>query len=62
MIGDDEGVGRVAGGEASCVSGERGKIGSDELSTDGMSVCGLSTGGLSLRLSPGNNALVAIDR
>jgi hypothetical protein len=27
-----------------------------------MSVCGSSTGGLSLRLSAGNNALVAIDR
>jgi len=62
MIVDGAGVGRVGGGEASCVSGERGKIGSDELSTDGMSVCGSSIGGLSLRLSAGKNALVAIDR
>ena len=54
-------MGRVAGGEACCVSGERGIIAAGGLSSDGMSCCGLSTGGLSLKLSAGDIAIVDID-
>ena len=62
MIVDGAGVGTIDGGEASCVSEERGIIAADELSGDGISVCGSSIGGLSLRLSAGNTALVESDR
>jgi hypothetical protein len=62
IIVDGVAVGRVAGGEASCVSGERGMIAADGLSSDAMSVCGSSTGGLSLRFSVGNTALLDINR
>ena len=61
MIVDGVGMARVAG-EASCVWGERGIIAGDGFSNDEMSVSGLSTGGLSLRLSVGNTALVDINR
>jgi hypothetical protein len=57
MIVDGIGVGRVAAGEASCVSGERGIIAEDGFSGDEMELCGSSTGGLSLK-----TALPDIDR
>ena len=60
-IVDGEGAESVAGGEASRVAGERGMIAADGLSSDGVSVCGWSMGGLSLRLSGGHAALLEID-
>ena len=60
IVGGED-AGSVAGGEASRVPGERGMMAADGLSSGGVSVCGWSMGGLSLRLSGGDIALLEID-
>src|SRR5258707_15572883 len=56
-----EDAGNVVRGEVSRVAGEMGMMAADGLSSGGGSVCGWSMGGVAVRLSDGNTALVEID-
>ena len=60
IVGGED-AGNVARGEVSRVAGEKGMMAADGLSSGGVSVCTWSMGGLSLRLSGGDIALLETD-